>query len=141
MWACEVIPPTLLSPFHFPHPPSPPHLLCPHCRMGSCWHRTRSDTSCNIYLSTITSLPLLLLHSTGHLKLFDVDTNSQVFSLSGLDTLSSVSLDSRHHVTALAAAHHHYADAHSEITVMVVGGGEGEGERRRLPIESKVAAV
>ena len=70
-----------------------------------------------------------------------MDTNSQVFSLSGLGTLSSVSLDSRHHVTALAAAHHHYADTHSEITVMVVGGGEGEGERRRLPIESKVAAV
>ena len=64
-----------------------------------------------------------------------------MFSLSGLGTLSSVSLDSRHHITALAAAHHHYTDTHSEITVMVVEDGRGEGERRRIPTESKVAGV
>ena len=87
------------------------------------------------------SPPLPLLLSAGHLNLFDVDTCSQVFSLSGLRTLSSVSLDCRRHITALAAAHHHYTDTHSEITVMVVGGGGREGERRRIPTESKVAAV
>ena len=135
------------GPVRLHHPPSPlfstsliPPPLPTCCALTAGWAAvgTEQGLKAPAVRSYYSTLPLLL--SAGHLKLFDVDTCSQVFSLSGLGTLSSVSLDNRHHITALAAAHHHYTDAHSEITVMVVGGG-GEGERRTLPTESKVAAV
>ena len=76
----------------------------------------------------------------GCLTVYDVDTSSQVFSLPGLGTLSSVSLASRGHSTVLAAAHCQIA-TQSEIMLMVLGGGDGE--RRRIPVAAgcKVRAV